>query len=506
MVERENREGISMIAGRGPIMRRDSPGILLVVVCLILVARHPADSCSVAPGYTVPSTFELVKAAEVIVLAHSESFSNGKFKFRTVKVLKGSQAGKSFEIKGYDQFQGRSPPNDLDHVRPGALAGSCIAFDYRVDHDYVLFCQRIDAGLSVSGPPFSRINEEVDGEASPWTRAVQRYCEVASLGDAESEYQALEDLLRQASSRSDPKNVPPAMAHGIEQYLGHPSSFMPWTKLKMMYDSARAEKDRSAILQAMADCNIDGEKDRDGVRSLLGNLKNEDRSRKDLIAIAGMAARVRDSTWVEKFLEIYPEIDKDEDQNQVARAIRRCAGDLHVPLMVQKMKLLEPRPFALLAPWLVQHPIPGSERLLNEEGNILRARIETNHDKHWWETVALATLGDEAIVDWAIDDLARGGGGGCCGLHDYILTWSPTEKADRQVKKIIQDNDAHSVWVIVGGYRDSPWPPRWDRLEEIALHPGRHASVTKKLREFLLELASDGEEEARKLLKTLQGR
>ena len=483
-------------------MRRDRIGILLVVISLPLLSRHSADSCSVGPGYRVPSSYELVKAAEVIVLAHCESFDGRKFKFRAVKVLKGAFSGNSFEIEGNDHFQGPSFPDDLDSVRPGALTGSCFAFDYRVDHDYVLFCRRIDTGLSVSGPPFSRINEVVDGEASPWSRAVQRYCEVASLGDAESEYQALEDLLRQASSRADPKNVPPAMAHGIERYLGHPSSFMPWTKLKRMYDSARTEKDRSSVLQVMAGSNFDGQKDRDEVRSLLGKLKKEKLTRKDLISIAGMAARVRDSTWVEKLLEIYPEIDKDEDQNQVARAIRRCAGDLHVALMVQKMKLLEPRPFALLTPWLVKHPFPGSEQLLNEEMNIVRARIGVNYDKHWWESVALATLGDEAIVDWAIDDLARGGGGACCGLQFYILTWSPTEKADRQVKKIIQENDAHSMWVIVGGYRESPWPPRWDRLKEIALHPQRHASATKELWEFLLELASEGEEEARKLLKT----
>ena len=77
------------------------------------------------------------------------------------------------------------------------------------------------------------------------------------------------------------------------------------------------------------------------------------------------------------------------------------------------------------------------------------------------------------------------------------------KKAAEHARALIEKNDSCQVWALVGGYEDSPWPPRWDRLKEIAIHPGRHAPVTRDLREYLERLARDEVQEARELLSLL---
>jgi hypothetical protein len=94
----------------------------------------------------VPSDYELVKSYDVIVLARSEDFANGKFLFRILKVLKGTYPNLRFQVEGHDSFEGRTAEDDLTHVRRGALGGSCTAQDYRVGYNYVLFCDRTDDG------------------------------------------------------------------------------------------------------------------------------------------------------------------------------------------------------------------------------------------------------------------------------------------------------------------------------------------------------------------------
>jgi hypothetical protein len=115
-------------------------------------------------------------------------------------------------------------------------------------------------------------------------------------------------------------------------------------------------------------------------------------------------------------------------------------------------------------------------------------------------------LGDEEVVDWAIADLERGQGRACCGLQFYILTWSPLDKADRRAKAIIEEGggDGHDVWLLLGGYEDSPWPPRWDRLQEIAFHPTSRASAIESLQKILDAQAEAGAKEAVELLALLR--
>jgi hypothetical protein len=470
---------------------------IAAIASFLALSPLPLRPCSVGPGYRVPSDYELVKSHEVIVLARSEDFAGGTFIFRIQEVLKGSYPNLLFKVGGHDNFQGRTAEDDLISVREGALGGSCTAEDYRVGYNYVLFCDRTDGGLFVHGPPFSRINEEVDGEGSPWTQAIERYAEIAAFEDPEAEHVAIHDLLKKASERSDPSRCPPAMARDLAEYLGSPSRYMPWTVLEEMHVSARTDDGRSAVLKAMAGCTALS--DRPKVRAFLRKLQMSSLGTDDLACIATLASRVQEFSSVGTLLELFT------DQEEVGRAIRQGADASLIPAVVHKLPTLPPKGLALLAPLFDRFPSEEAKRILGERARMLATEIGGRYDDRWWDSVALAALGNEEVVDWAIADLERGRGGGCCGLHFYILAWSPLEKADRRAKTIIEDRrqERNDVWALLGGYEASPWPPRWDRLREIAMHPVRRVSAMQSLRRFMNTRVEAGDEEAVELIAIL---
>jgi len=156
---------------------------LWILLALCVSAPVPtASACSVGPDYRMPSHFELVKEADAILLAEAVDFfparQDGELRdvvrFKVIRVLKGALCPRFVDVAGFLDFMGRTEEGDLYSVRRGALAGSCIAYDYRLGKNYVLFGTPYETMFAVSGPPFSRVNEEVDGPESPWTQAVSR--------------------------------------------------------------------------------------------------------------------------------------------------------------------------------------------------------------------------------------------------------------------------------------------------------------------------------------------
>ena len=73
---------------------------IAILAALLTLVPPPLRPCSVGPGYRVPSDYELVKSHDVIVLARSEEFADGKFLFRILKVLKGTYPNLRFQVEG----------------------------------------------------------------------------------------------------------------------------------------------------------------------------------------------------------------------------------------------------------------------------------------------------------------------------------------------------------------------------------------------------------------------
>ena len=355
--------------GAGFVIARLGLGILAALIVLPQPSLRP---CSTVRGYRVPSDYDLVRSHDLIVLARSEHFDAGRFVFRVLDVIRGTYPNRLFDLEGSDDFEGRTAEHDLVSVRPGALSGSCTATDYRVGYTYVLFCRRIDTGLVVRGPPFSRINEEVDGMLSPWTQSIRRYAEIASLDDVEAEHLALQDLLETVSKEADPIRCPPVMAPGLEEYFRFPSRYMPWTVLETMYGSADTGVRRSAVLEAMAECRLP--EDRVRVGAFIRTLPIETLDEDDLALAATLAWRARETSVVSRLL------DRFSDQEELGRAIRDMADESLVPALIRKLPELPPKGQALLAPIFTRFPSEEARRVLAERARTLAAEIGKRYD------------------------------------------------------------------------------------------------------------------------------
>jgi hypothetical protein len=476
------------------------------LVLILMIPSVPVDSCSIPPGYRGLSLFEMVKDADFVILARTLDYDGeaSLFLFESIEVLKGQYGARRFHIHGHDRFAGRTAEDDFDRVRTGALKGSCIAYDYRVGYDYVLFCQLEDFGPVVSSHGFARVNEEVDGPKSPWVQAMRRYGEICRLGNAEAEYRALQTLLEKVRESSDPMNVPPAMALGLMGHLLRASQYHPWPVLEGMYASCTTDEQRFAVLKEMEMCDLGGH--RVAASKFLRGLPSPvPLDFEWLVSVAVLTARVGQMAFMDELLALYPEIVDQDAQVRVARAIRELAGERHVASITAMLGTLKPRQLALLLPFLDRHPSAEAERILAQRRDSFLASMRARHYEDDYEPLALSAMGNEEIVDSAIACLEEGRceRSGGSGYSYSILTWSPLRKADEYVTELIRRGDPSVASVLLDGYESSPWPLPLHQFLAIAVAPWRGGTLTRELRGILNRSAIDGVEEAREILAVL---
>lgn len=180
-------------------------GSVLRFLVISLVLSLPwlgqsATACSLVRGVFLQSNFEMIDAADAIVVAQAvrndaeEEFGFGTVYFDVVEVLKGDASG---EVEGHGVL-GKIPPSDpMEIVRahPEAFAGPCNRLTFTKGKKYVLMLSRADDGsLLVSGDPFSRRSEDDFGPESPWRRAIRAYLDIQSMPDRIAQMEALESL------------------------------------------------------------------------------------------------------------------------------------------------------------------------------------------------------------------------------------------------------------------------------------------------------------------------
>ncbi len=165
-------------------------------------------ACTVSSNYIQPSNYELVKKTEAVILAEPVVFKRKKwdtgiFRFNVLQVLKGNFKNSFLIHSGSDDFISGSKENDFSSVRSGISRGSCQADDYRIGHKYLLFLNKGKSGRRISGPLFTRINEEVVSRYSPWVIAVKHYIRISSLRNYEKEKIELKKLRADALKRDN---------------------------------------------------------------------------------------------------------------------------------------------------------------------------------------------------------------------------------------------------------------------------------------------------------------
>ena len=110
-------------------------------------SHEEARRCSLAPGYLMPSNYELVRDTPVIALGTVRRITSGRERSVVIditEVLKGGIPTKTIEVEGGGPYLGPSKLNDFSSARPGAYTGGCLAYDYKRGTSFLLFLRKYE--------------------------------------------------------------------------------------------------------------------------------------------------------------------------------------------------------------------------------------------------------------------------------------------------------------------------------------------------------------------------
>ncbi|AAK22785.1 hypothetical protein EIB18_04300 [Caulobacter vibrioides] len=207
-----------------------------------------ALGCSPVQGYVRPSNFELVQIADAIVVAEAigvrnasdEDFFKRKVVFRVAQPLKG-EAGNEIEVSSLSV--GKTQPSDPDEIlepHPEAYRGACNRITVAKGGTYVLFLRKVEDSYASLGYPFSRINEDYAGEASPWMLTIRTYLRLQNSEQPMAQLATLERMQAELLAKTTPTRGEQAQAMDIAMHLGAPSPWKPTAYLLAAYDDVKA--------------------------------------------------------------------------------------------------------------------------------------------------------------------------------------------------------------------------------------------------------------------------
>lgn len=170
----------------------------------------PAVACSVAPGYRVPTTPELVEQADAIVLARVDAgvpagppYAEGRgLAVSPLVLLKGDALPAQIEMSGWLEAGAaratRSDPAELVEANPDAFDGGCNRYIFAKGMALLLFLSQKDGKTRQISYPFARTAEDVASPDARWVGLVREYVAVSALPKAARDAQiaARRDVLR----------------------------------------------------------------------------------------------------------------------------------------------------------------------------------------------------------------------------------------------------------------------------------------------------------------------
>lgn len=205
-----------------------------LLIALTLLAAPAAHACSVAPGYRVPTTLELVAQADAIIVAQpvdQQNTADGEpeILFASLVILKGASGRDDGRDRIVASGPGvlapetaaarRSDPRELVRAHPEAYEGGCVRMTFHPKQWVVLFLKREGDGYRVISYPFARTAEDTALPDSRWLKAVREYIAIAALPPAvrRARMEVRRDLLK---ARGDPDSL--AIAADIARELAGP--------------------------------------------------------------------------------------------------------------------------------------------------------------------------------------------------------------------------------------------------------------------------------------------
>lgn len=428
-------------------------GLAAAVFAAVAVSR-PADACSLADGFIAPTNVELVKQAAAIVVAHADAYAPGRdlgtFTFTVTDVIKsgGLAKGAGLTLAGFDQYGGRSKPDDFSRARPGAYAGGCVAYDYRVGKSFLLLLRRDRGTWSTLGVPFARVNEEIDPKGEPWLDAVRAYVRVLALPPAQ-QGPALAKLVALGG----------AIAADVTAHLAAATPDKPFAMLARRF--AEAQGDRSQLLLAIGKGGDPAATTfmRTVVAQLAsGKLERVD-ARTALVAVAAYYARVPDPDKLAPVARLYTQLGSAKQELRwplMWLLIKH--GDVALrPLMETALAGASDEEAGRLGEYFAR---ARSKRAIAD----LAARTNKHYAEHWELALALAGAGDPDVVAWARSTLASTTTDRWVAA--YVLARSPLAIADTLAATVIARGGDDLV-SLVQGYEEARHPYAEARLKQI---------------------------------------
>jgi hypothetical protein len=172
-----------------------TPRLFAALALALLACAAPAAACSVEDGYRVPTNFEMVEHADVILLgvvetaaADIKGVDDPGMIVRPVEALKGAAPAGPLQLFGMTappRLAVKSDPDELEQAHPAAYIGACIRYMFVPGSTVLLFLAQDVGELVPLARPFSRWAEDVPSADSRWVKAVRLYVEVAALPEAE---------------------------------------------------------------------------------------------------------------------------------------------------------------------------------------------------------------------------------------------------------------------------------------------------------------------------------
>lgn len=477
-------------------------------VLALLASGAPARACSTAPGALYPTNYELVRGAEAIVLARSvrsapspKSPGFALLTFEIEEVVAGDFRATSLTIDGADlePFAGRTPEDDFSAARPSAAA--CQAEDYRLDRRYLLFLRQHSREWGISGPGFSRVNEEVDGPDSPWVQTVRRYLSVAALRNYDREKVALRQLRAQAAAGKEPKALAGALIADIDRHFRTPSDAKSGPDLVALFQTAPSDLVRLDALWALAH-TAPPEAKVFMRRTLLRETRTEPKeTRTDWLDPLGRYfAEVEDHSLFGPLAVFYVRYPQSaSERGRVTEALAAASGPGDAQRLLELLRGSSNSEATNLALGFARGGRDPRPAIAD-----LHRRIPGNaYGQDLYMAMALAVIGDAVVVDWAKQAVRPPRSSDADREYAvYVLAVSPLAAADGAVRELIAAGDPELLEHLVGGFMFPMArfnPRRWDQLEEILRVPGANPAIMATLEwqaEYLLRDAVTPEERA----------
>lgn len=453
----------------------------LALGALLSASPFAGFACSTTVDYLRPSNYELVKAADAILLAMAVSQGRTcSTRFDVMDSLMGSFTGDTLILEGCSGEPDYvvEPVDETDfRVARGTQHGPCIRGTYEPGQAYLLLLQRRHDVWNVAPYAFSRVNEPVSGQDSPWVQAVARYIEVAELADYKAEQGALHALQAVAKSGTSP-GVPIAIAADIQDHFQTVSDFKSHADLLAVYEASDDEMQRNSVLIAWA--NRGEAEARPIFEALLTSGRTD-------YPVASYFGNLQEVGTVDRFAEAFLRADKDGSdwwaRQSPLGGLLRIADQRHVDTMLRVYADAHGRSERdAIERWFARHPTPVA-------ADALRERVARRYREHPSASFALAASGDEDIVRWAIEYASTSAEDLWIAL--YVIASSPLPEADTFARGLIASPDERLI-ALVQGYQRPGNPHRGARLEQILDIPGRPRELDAWLQRTLMDLSDEG--------------